>query len=341
MSKEITDPVNGFTYPAAWVTRCTDPAGLRAVSAGFAVLTSAGTVLKRGFTTGTTAAAAARAAILSLDGPVESVQVQLPCGLTATLPVTSTGAGVAVCRKYSGDYPSDVTSGLLIRAEALPADQISLSAGEGIGRYTRGTARWNVGAPAISATAEACILQAIRDGVAAVGGGLAAGADVTLSVPAGAAVATLTLNPQLGILGGISLLGTTGLVEPWDDHLTSTIMERVRKADRVVLTTGRTGLRYSRLLFPDHEVVLVGGKIREALQVAHGEVVLCGLPGLILKYISPAILEGTGCVTVEEMRGTGEFAPRMEAALEQFSEQHPNIRVVLIERDGTMIRGER
>lgn len=340
MNKEITDPVSGFTYPAIWVTRCTDSAGLKAVSAGFAVLTSAGTVLMRGFTTGTTAAAAARAAILSLDGPVESVQVQLPCELTATLPVTTLGTGVAVCCKYSGDYPSDVTSGLRIRAEAVPSDQTSLFAGEGIGRYTRGTARWNVGAPAISATAEACILQAIRDGVAALGGVLAPVA-VTLSVPDGAAVATRTLNPQLGIIGGISLLGTTGLVEPWDDHLTSSIMDRVSKADRVVLTTGRIGLRYSRLLFPDHEVILVGGKIREALQVAHGEVVLCGLPGLILKYIDPAILEGTGCVTVEELRGTGEFVSRMEAALQQFSRQHPNVRVVLIERDGTMIGGER
>ena len=340
MSEEITDPVSGFTYPAAWVTRCADPTGLRDVSAGFAILTSAGTILKRGFTTGTTAAAAAMAAILSLDGPVNSVQVQLPCGLTATLPATTIGTGVAVCRKYSGDYPSDVTSGLVIRAEALPADQNSLSAGEGIGRYTRGAARWKVGAPAVSATAEASILQAIRDGVAALGGSLT-GAAVTLSIPDGGAVATRTLNPQLGIIGGISLLGTTGLVEPWDDHLTSTIMDRVSAADRVVLTTGRIGLRHSRLLFPDHEVVLIGGKIREALEVAHGEVVLCGLPGLILKYIDPSILNGTGCVTVEELRATEEFVPLMEAALKHFSDLHPDVRVVLIERDGTIIGGER
>lgn len=340
MSEEITDPVSGFTYPAAWVTRCADPAGLWAVSAGFAILTSAGTVLKRGFTTGTTAAAAAMGAILSQDGPVNSVQVQLPCGLKATLPVTTIRRGVAVCSKFSGDYPSDVTSGLVIRAEALPADQISLSAGEGIGRYTRGTARWKVGAPAISTTAEASILQAIRDGVTALGGGLT-GAAVTLSVPDGTAVASRTLNPQLGIIGGISLLGTTGLVEPWDDHLTSTIMERVSASDRVVLTTGRIGLRYSRLLFPDYEVLLVGGKIREALEVAHGEVILCGLPGLILKYIDPSILNGTGCVTVEELRATEEFVPRVDAALKHFSDLHPDVRVVLIERDGSMIGGER
>jgi cobalt-precorrin-5B (C1)-methyltransferase len=340
MSEEITDPVSGFTYPAVWVARCTDPARLSAVSAGFAVLTSAGTVLMRGFTTGTTAAAAAKAAVLSLEDPVESVQVRLPCGLTATLPVTTISPGVAICSKYSGDYPSDVTSGILIRADAVPAGEVSLSAGEGIGRYTRGTARWKVGAPAISATAEASILQAIQESVANLGGGLN-GAAVTLSVLDGAAVARRTLNPQLGIIGGISLLGTTGLVEPWDDHLTSTIMERVRTADRVVLTTGRIGLRYSRLLFPDHEIVLVGGKIREALQVAHGEVILCGLPGLILRYIDPTILEGTGCATVEELRVTGEFVSRMKAALIQFSQQHHNVRVVLIERDGTVIGGER
>jgi cobalt-precorrin-5B (C1)-methyltransferase len=340
MNEGIIDPVSGFMYPADWVVRCVDTAALNAVSTGFAVLTSAGTVLKRGFTTGTTAAAAAMAAVLSLDRPVESVQVRLPCGLTATLPVTTLRAGVAVCRKYSGDYPSDVTSGLVIRAEAMPADQTNLSAGEGIGRYSRGTARWMVGEPAISTSAEACILQAIRDGITALGDSCK-GASVTLSVLDGVAVASRTLNPQLGIIGGISLLGTTGLVEPWDDHLTSTIMDRVSGADRVVLTTGRIGLRYSRLLFPDHEVVLIGGKIREALDVAHGEVILCGLPGLILRYIDPSILEGTGCVTVEELRGTGIFVSRMEAALKQFAEQYPNVQVVLIERDGNIIGGVR
>jgi cobalt-precorrin-5B (C1)-methyltransferase len=62
---------------------------------------------------------------------------------------------------------------------------------------------------------------------------------------------------------------------------------------------------------------------------------------LILRYIDPSILEGTGCVTVEELRGTGIFVSRMEAALKLFAEQHPTVQVLLIERDGSLIGGGR
>ena len=122
----------------------------------------------------------------------------------------------------------------------------------------------------------------------------------------------------MGLTGVFPCSVTTGLVEPWDDHLEETVISRVRSAPRVVLTTGRTGLRYARLLFPDHEVVLVGSNIGVALSSAMGDVTLFGLPGLVLRYINHEILEGTGCRTVEELMTKQEYAPRVRCALEQY-----------------------
>ncbi len=132
------------------------------------------------------------------------------------------------------------------------------------------------------------------------------------------------------------MLGTTGLVEPWDDHLEETVISRVRSAPRVVLTTGRTGLRYARLFFPDHEAVLVGSNIGVALSSAMGDVTLFGLPGLVLRYINHEILDGTGCRTVEELMTKQEYAPRVRCALEQYKTEYPDLRIVLISREGTV-----
>jgi cobalt-precorrin-5B (C1)-methyltransferase len=163
------------------------------------------------------------------------------------------------------------------------------------------------------------------------------GATVTLSIPDGAGVAQKTLNPRVGVEGGISVLGSTGLVEPWDDHLEESVQAQVAGAKNVVLTTGRVGLRYSRLLFPDHEVVLAGGRIREALSAATGDVILCGLPALILKYIEPHILDSTGYATVEELSASPAFLPVAAPVLSAYKKEHPEVRVVLVNRDGKII----
>ena len=93
----MRDPVTGFEYPAEWVERCTVPAQLLLAEQGLAVLTSSGTVLRRGFTTGTTAAAACKAAILSLSGTaISSVSVHIPCGLTVEVPVDAHAGKVLV-----------------------------------------------------------------------------------------------------------------------------------------------------------------------------------------------------------------------------------------------------
>ena len=258
----MRDPVTGFLYPENWQEKVSDPAGLDLVAQGFAVLTASGTILRRGYTTGTTAAAACKAAILSLKQDVSQVTVRLPCGLVADVPAEAQ-AGHASCRKYAGDYPSDVTAGIEFVAEAVAApDGLSLIPGPGIGRFARDTPRYQKGAPAISDAPLACILASMQEALDDTG---LSGATVTLSIPEGARIANKTLNPRVGIEGGLSVLGSTGLVEPWDDHLEESVQARVKDAKNVVLTTGRVGLRYSRLLFPDHEVVLAGGRIGEAL----------------------------------------------------------------------------
>jgi cobalt-precorrin-5B (C1)-methyltransferase len=330
----MRDPVTGFDYPEAWVKKCKSPGLLCLAEVGLAVLTASGTVLRRGYTTGTTAAAAGKAAILSLSDVVTSVPIRIPCGLVVEVPVSGF-SGSASCKKFAGDYPDDVTAGCEFIAKASPLPEgIQFVPGAGIGRFSRDTPRFKKGEPAISPAPLACILTSLQEAIDQTG---LSGARVDLHIPRGSELAKKTLNSRVGVEGGISVLGTTGLVEPWDDHLEESMRERVSAANNAVLTTGRTGLRYARLRYPDHEVVLVGGKIKEALDAAKGEVILFGLPALILRYINPHILEGTGYATVEEFAGSPAFRPAMQSGLAIFKKEYPHVRVIMVNREGAII----
>jgi cobalt-precorrin-5B (C1)-methyltransferase len=330
----MLDPLTGFDYPPDWVAKCTSPDKLRMVKEGFAVLTSSGLVLRRGFSTGTTAAAAAKAAVLSLKTEIKTVSVTLPCGLPVDVPARGR-AGTGSSLKFAGDYPADVTAGLEFRAEAArQGGSITVTFGEGIGRFSRNTPRFRKGTPAVSPTALSCIIRSVREALDAIG---EPGISVRISAPLGRMTAEKTLNPRMGVDGGISVLGTTGLVEPWDDHLTESTTERIAAADRPVLTTGRVGLRFSRLLFPDREVILIGGKLQESLDAARGEVTLCGLPALILRHINPQILDRTGYPTVEELALSPQFPEILAATLLKFRKARPRVTVVLINREGKII----
>lgn len=332
----MRDPVSGFDYPETWVKKCPSPDLLRLAEEGLAVLTSSGKVLRRGYTTGTTAAAACKGAILSLSGVVTTVPVQIPCGLIVSVPVSGSD-GTASCKKFAGDYPDDVTAGCEFIAEAIPQKKgIQLLPGDGIGRFSRDTPRFRKGDPAISPVPLACILTSIEEAANLQG---LSGVRVRLHIPWGSVIAKRTLNPRVGVVGGISILGTTGLVEPWDDHLEESMCERLSAAHNAVLTTGRIGLRYARLLYPDNEIVLVGSRIGEALAASTGEVVLFGLPGLILRFIHPDLLDGTGYETIEEFAASSAFHPAMQLSFAKFKKEYPHVRVVLVNRDG-MILGE-
>jgi cobalt-precorrin-5B (C1)-methyltransferase len=330
----MQDPLTGFEYPEDWVAKCTLPEKLRMAEQGFGILTSSGSVLRRGFTTGTTAAAAAKAAVLSLKADTETVSVTLPSGILVDVPAHGhAGAGSSV--KFAGDYSLDVTAGLEFRAEAaLQKEGIAVTFGEGIGRFSRDTPRYRKGAPSVSPTALSCIVRSVQEAVDVIG---ESGIAVRISAPLGATISHKTLNPRMGVAGGISVLGTTGLVEPWDDHLTESIIERVAGAKRPVLTTGRVGLRFSRLLFPDREVILIGGNLKDALDAARGEVILCGLPALILRHINPQILDRTGYLTVEEFADSPRFPVVLAETLRKFRQTRPHVHVVLINREGAVI----
>ncbi|MEN6343376.1 MAG: cobalt-precorrin-5B (C(1))-methyltransferase [Methanospirillum sp.] len=329
----MIDPVTGTPYPDAWVAACTSPDSLALASTGLGVLTADGTVRRRGLSTGTTAASAAKAAVLSLGRPCTVVELRLPCGIDVRVPVEAAN-GTASCRKYAGDYPSDATARAVITARAMPAPATTLVTGAGIGRYNRDTPRFRRGESAISDAARAAILEAVEDACDELG---LPGVVVTLTVPDGEAIALRTLNARVGIADGISLLGTTGLVEPWDDHLSESALVRVAAADPVVLTTGRIGLGHARRRYPGAEVVLVGGRIGEAIAAAPGEVMLFGLPALILKHLLPEILAGTGYATVEELAATPAFDEAVARAFEAAASQYPGLRVVLIDRSGTVV----
>ncbi|MGD0818641.1 MAG: cobalt-precorrin-5B (C(1))-methyltransferase [Methanomassiliicoccales archaeon] len=329
-----SDPVTGFEYPEAWVSRCANPEELGQVAEGLAVLTSSGKVLRRGFTTGTTASAACKAAILSLKKEVQAVDIDLSCGLRVNVP--SAGIwGVSSCRKYAGDYATDATAGLEFVCLANARSKgIEIHYGKGVGRLTRPFNGMVEGDAAVSKNALLSIEKAVDQALAQIG---LEGVDLDLTIKNGTEVAKKTMNEKVGIIEGISILGSTGLVEPWDDHVGTSVMERIRSGDRVVLTTGRIGLRHSRLLFPDRESVLVGVNMGQAIKEAKGEVVLCGMPGLILKFLDPHILEGTGYITVDEMLADKRWNDRMMTSLSRSKSIRPDLRVVLVDRTGKIL----
>jgi cobalt-precorrin-5B (C1)-methyltransferase len=321
----MIDPVNNFRIPDEWIRRAKIPHyELRdRITSGLYVLLSDGSLLRRGYTTGTTAAAAAKASVLSLRKEVKDVSVPTPGGLRALMSVSAKN-GKASAIKEAGDHAFDVTGGIEILAEAKECDTIAIEAGPGIGRKK--------GMPAINPCPLCQIKEAIREALPGL-----KGACVTISVPLGEELAKRTLNEKIGITGGISILGTTGFVEPWNEHLGEMKDELVRGSNKLVLTTGRIGMRISYMLFPGYTVVLIGSDISRGLEAAKGEVIICGLAGLILKWAFPDILRGSGFCTIGEMVESDPQNPRIDRGL-KMAESASGKRVVLLNRDGTILR---
>lgn len=323
----MIDPVNNFRIPDEWVKRT----GMSLkelesmISSGCYVLLSDGTLLRRGYTTGTTASAAAKAAVLSLIKEVSEIEVKTPIGLKARFHVKAE-KGKASAYKFSGGHATDVTDGIEIMACAKENDTISITAGKGIGIKN--------GMPAINPSPMRQIEEAIKEALVETG---LRGAHVIISVPEGEKIAKKTLNEKIGITGGISILGTTGFVEPWNEHLGDMKDELIRNAQKVILTTGRIGMRFSHMLFPEYTVILIGSDISRGLAAANGEVIICGLPGLILKWANPDILKNKGHLTVQEMIDSDPENPIIDLALDDAVKKYGK-RIVLLKRDGTILR---
>jgi cobalt-precorrin-5B (C1)-methyltransferase len=182
-------------------------------------VTVGGRRLRKGYTTGTCAAAASKAAttMLVLGKIIQEIDIDTPAGISLKLPVSdiSLNSRFVECSivKDGGDDP-DITSGLKIysRVELTEDGQISVNAGEGIGRVTLPGLKVEVGKPAINPVPMQMIHDAVRTVLPH-----GKGAVVTLWVPGGQEVAKKTYNPKLGIEGGISIIGTKGIVEPMSE----------------------------------------------------------------------------------------------------------------------------
>ncbi|MDD1749831.1 MAG: cobalt-precorrin-5B (C(1))-methyltransferase [Methanothrix sp.] len=329
----VTDPVTGFAIPPSWIKLCKDPQALQKIQSGRWVILSSGLLCRRGLTTGTTAAAACKGAILSLRGPVHSLEIETPAGIPVSLPVVAKG-GFCMAVKDGGDHKFDVTAGLEIAAQANTSVETILVAGKGVGRIAARGLCDEVGRPAISPSAREQIMKAIMQALQETG---LAGAKVELTVPRGEELANKTLNPRLGIVGGISILGSTGFVEPWNDHFIGDRALELKGAKKVLVTTGRTGLKFSRVLFPDHKAVLMGSQLDRLAFEKDQESILCGLPALILKWAWPQILDETGYGTVAGMVEIEPQHRNIARALQMAKKKLPETRIVLLHKDGSIL----
>jgi len=177
--------------------------------------------LRRGWTTGACATAATKAAFTALiTGRFpDPVSIRLPKGETPAFALAYEGHGDGFARagivKDAGDDP-DVTHGALIVASVRagpPGSGISFRAGEGVGTVTKPGLPVPPGEPAINPVPRRMMREVIAEVAAAHGAGL--DVEIEISVPDGARIAERTWNPRLGIVGGISILGTTGVVRPF------------------------------------------------------------------------------------------------------------------------------
>lgn len=212
-----------------------------------------GKKLRLGYTTGTCAAAAAKAAaLMALTGRrIEAVRVRLPVGEELTLPLEdvtlSRDSACCAVKKDGGDDP-DATHGMLIYARAdKTGSGISLSGGKGIGTVTKEGLPCRVGEPAINPVPKKMILANLRELMEQEN--YKSGLHIEIFAPAGEEIAKRTFNARLGILGGISILGTTGLVEPMSE---SAIVETIRleiatksKNKILLLTPGNYGMDFA------------------------------------------------------------------------------------------------
>jgi cobalt-precorrin-5B (C1)-methyltransferase len=266
--------------------------------------------LRRGFTTGTSAAAASKAALIQLlTGSLpDSVNVTLPDGRHyLSIPIVAipssegwTGASVI---KDGGDDP-DQTHGarIIVRLKRNNTGSLVFLRGKGVGRVTQPGLRLAIGEPAINAVPRQMIRQALEEVLE--GDAAFPGFDVEVGCEDGEVIAARTFNPRLGIEGGISILGTTGIVEPKSLASFKASIEvyvRVALGDRpteIVLSPGNLGQRFARshLALPLKQIVQMSNFAGFALDCVSAELSdlgytiprlwVVGHPGKLAKLIA-------------------------------------------------------
>ena len=261
--------------------------------------------MRHGFTTGSCAAAASKAAayMLLTGHRKNQITIETPGGISYTAEIIDIHIGehCASCAvvKDGGDDP-DVTTGMKIYSKVSLTEEadgkcavLHIDGGEGIGRVTRPGLDQPVGNAAINHVPRAMIAKEVSEVCALLDyrGGL----DIVISVPGGEALAARTFNPRLGIVGGISILGTSGIVEPMSSQaLLDTILvelnqRRAEGYDSVAVTPGNYGRDYMKRRYGydlDRSVKcsnFIGQTIDMAAELGFQRILLTGHIGKLIK----------------------------------------------------------
>ncbi|MDN3515596.1 MAG: cobalt-precorrin-5B (C(1))-methyltransferase CbiD [Candidatus Brocadia sp.] len=255
--------------------------------------------MRFGYTTGSSATAAAKAAAIGLwKGNIpDEVEIDTPAGVKLKLKVyhkqsTAESSECAV-QKDAGDDP-DVTNGCMVyaRVERTVSVAIEIDGGEGVGRVTKPGLQILVGQAAINPVPRRMIENAVREVI-----GKDDGAKVIISVPNGNTLAEKTFNPKLGIMGGISIIGTTGIVRPMSEDAFKTSLlcgldiARGMGYEAVALVPGSLGERaiLNLVNIPKDQIVQMSnfvGFMLDAVRERHfKKVILAGHPGKLIKLL--------------------------------------------------------
>jgi len=252
---------------------------------------------REGYTTGSCAAGAAKVACLLLRGDSlpEQVEISLPNAAHLMMPIHAGKLGDSVAKasilKDGGD-DADITHGLEIQAVARllsPFGDVHIRGGQGVGTVTKKGLAIEVGKSAINPVPLRMIRDAVREVFPE------SEVEIIIQVPTGETAALRTLNPRLGIIGGISILGTSGIVRPMSEEAFKTsILPELDQAvayghKTIVLTPGHYGYRVAteRFMVPAEAVVemsnFVGFLLEEAAYRGIEQVILLGHIGKLIK----------------------------------------------------------
>ena len=289
-------------------------------------------MLRRGYTTGTCAALAAQGAVSFLVSGIwpETAELMTPAGQMVRVPLMEkkAGNGAASCavKKNAGDDP-DVTDGLLIfaRARFLPEDtgkaRVVIDGGEGVGRVTKAGLDQPVGAAAINSVPRRMIEAAVTEVLEEAG--VDRPVEILIFVPGGEKAAEKTFNPVLGITGGISILGTSGIVEPMSEEaLIETIrahMQVLRSEERrfAAAVPGNMGERFlwsylEREGIGKIPAVVCSNFVGRTLDMA-GELGFSGL--LLAGHLGKLVKLGCGIMNTHSKEGDGRMETLVACAL--------------------------
>jgi cobalt-precorrin-5B (C1)-methyltransferase len=267
----MRDPISGREYPETLIKTAAKINGIRydaligEIKCGRVVLLEDGELLKRGYTTGTCATAASKAAALLFAGKeAEKVEITTSAGIEVTMDVETADAKEcsACVRVDSGDYNGDTFSGLLICAKARLFPVFAIRAGKGIGIIKK-AGLGKIGAPDIYPH----ILMDIETNVKEV---ITGGVEIEIFVPEGEKIAKDTVLPMLGIEGGIPIFGATGFIEPYTKDGYKHVIDALVSGKKKFLgvSTGEKSKRIAveKLDIPVDNIVVAGNFVCYAIE---------------------------------------------------------------------------